>query len=229
MLVWLRNGKKEIPLSVAPAVLCWAAWLFVLVYPAAAKSGEAQGPGSSGSLAGAEFAIGDFDGDRIPDLATVEANPTSARGNSRYSIRLQLTSGAAQVFGVTAPAGGLQIVAQDINGDNALDVLVRTPWQHKAVAVLLNDGHGNFTLTDPGAFSASIQNKDTHWSFGVIIYCESGVLVRFENCQGDFGIRSAIENPHAQEAPALRRRTSQVRRFLTSSVLDRAPPAAAHT
>lgn len=227
MLVCLRSRRTEIVLNAVPAVLCGAVWLFGLARPAGATSGEGQGAGSSGSFAGAEFAIGDFDGDRIPDLATVEASPKSARGDSRYSIRLQLTSGAAQVFGVTAPAGGLQIVAQDLNGDNALDVLVRTPWQHKAVAVLLNDGHGNFTLTDPGAFPGSIQDQSTRWSFGEIAYSESGVLVRTENSQGDFAIRSVIESSRAQQALAFRRRNPQIRRFLISSVLDRAPPVAA--
>ena len=65
----------------------------------------------------ASFAIADFDGDRKPDFATVEQKG-SASDTTRYSIRLQLTAGATQVFGVSAPAGGLQIVARDVNGDN---------------------------------------------------------------------------------------------------------------
>lgn len=227
MLVSLRSRRTEIALSAAPAVLCGAVWLLGFAHSAAARSGEGQGGGSSGSFAGAEFAIGDFDGDRIPDLATVEANPNSAWGDSHYSIRLQLTSGAAQVFGVTAPAGGLQIVAQDLNGDNALDVLVRTPWQHKAVAVLLNDGHGNFTLTDPGAFPGSIQDRGTRWSFGTIAYSESGVLVRTENSQGDFAIRSVIESSRARESLASRRDSPHVTGFLIFSDLDRGPPGIA--
>ncbi len=72
------------------------------------------------------FAIADFDGDQKPDLATIEVQKGSSSRTTLYSIRFQLTAGIAQVFGVTAPSGGLQIVARDLNGDNALDVLVTT-------------------------------------------------------------------------------------------------------
>jgi len=118
------------------------------------------------SLAGfnSSFAIADFDGDRKPDLATVEVQKGNSSSTSQYSIRLQLTAGAVQVFGVTAPAGGLQIVARDVNGDDALDVLVSTAWQHQQVAVLLNDGHGKFTLADPGAFPQALRNSQADWS-----------------------------------------------------------------
>jgi len=110
------------------------------------------------------FAIADFDGDRKPDLATVEVQKGDSSSTSQYSIRLQLTAGAVQVFGVIAPAGGLQIVARDVNGDDVLDVLVSTAWQHKQVAVLLNDGHGKFTLADPGAFPQALRNSQADWS-----------------------------------------------------------------
>jgi hypothetical protein len=110
------------------------------------------------------FAIADFDGDRKPDLATVEIQKGGSSSSMQYSIRLQLTAGAAQVFGVIAPAGGLQIVARDVNGDDALDVLVSTAWQHKQVAVLLNDGHGKFTLADPAAFPQALRNSQEDWS-----------------------------------------------------------------
>lgn len=111
-------------------------------------------------LTNSDFAIADFDGDRKPDLATVEVQRTGSALNARYSIRFELTDGATQNFGVTAPAGGLQIVARDVNGDSFLDLLVRTAWQHKDVAVLLNDGHGNFTLAEPPAFPGSMWGDD---------------------------------------------------------------------
>jgi hypothetical protein len=110
------------------------------------------------------FAIADFDGDRKPDLATVEIQKGGSSRTTQYSIRFQLTAGAAQVFGVTAPAGGLQIVAWDVNGDNALDVLISSALQHQQVAVLLNDGHGKFTLADPAAFPDAMRNSEAEWS-----------------------------------------------------------------
>src|SRR5579864_6085744 len=177
-------------------VLC-----FAIGAAGSATAGSASGQQPDGYSPGlsSNFAIADFDGDRRPDLATVEAQKGSASNSSRYSIRLQLTSGAAQVFGLTAPAGGLQIVAQDINGDNALDVLVRTAWQHQAIAVLLNDGHGNFTLADPGAFAASMQEHETQWGAGSIAFSENGVLVRLESSQGGVEIQSADNASQVRE------------------------------
>lgn len=85
----------------------------------------------------------------------MEIQKGTSSSTTRYSIRLKLTAGAAQVFRVIAPAGGLRIVARDVNGDDALDVLISTAWQHKQVAVLSNDGHGKFTLANPDAFPAA--------------------------------------------------------------------------
>src|SRR5579863_5000175 len=65
------------------------------------------------------FAIADFDGDQKPDLATVEIQNGMSASTTQYSIRFRLSVGTAQSFGVSAPAGGLQIVARDVNGDDA--------------------------------------------------------------------------------------------------------------
>jgi len=43
-------------------------------------------------------------------------------------------------------------VARDVNGDDAMDLVVTTAMDSHFVAVLLNDGHGKFTLAKPGAF-----------------------------------------------------------------------------
>jgi len=128
-----------------------------------ASASTQHSPGSSPRI-NSYFAIADFDDDRKPDLATVEVLAGSSSETARYSIRFQLTTGAAQVFGVNAPAGGLQIVARDVNGDSALDLLVSTAWQHQQVAVLLNDGHGKFTLADPGSFPNALRESQAEWS-----------------------------------------------------------------
>jgi hypothetical protein len=146
----------------------WAGLVFCLVVGVAARAKAASTSTRQSSVSSAgfnsNFAIADFDGDRKPDLATVEVQKGNSTSTSEYSIRLQLTAGAVQVFGVIAPAGGLQIVARDVNGDDTLDVLVSTAWQHQQVAVLLNDGHGKFTLADPGAFPDALRNSQAHWS-----------------------------------------------------------------
>jgi hypothetical protein len=133
----------------------------------AARTSTQHATGSSPRI-NSYFAIADFDGDRKPDLATVEVQAGISWETARYSIRFQLTTGAAQVFGVNAPAGGLQIVARDVNGDSALDLLVSTAWQHQQVAVLLNDGHGKFTLADPGAFPDAMRDSQAEWSVTTI-------------------------------------------------------------
>jgi VCBS repeat protein len=110
-----------------------------------------------------QFAIGDFDGDRKPDLAEVQVDRTDSQA-TQYSIQVHLTSGASQSIGVTAPFGGLQIEPRDVNGDNAPDLIVSTAFQHEPVAVFLNDGQGNFTRAEPTAFPEAFIRSDTAWS-----------------------------------------------------------------
>jgi len=112
----------------------------------------------------ARFAIADFDGDLKPDLATVNIN----RSNNRltdYSIHLRLSIGPESVIGITAPMGGLQIFSSDVNGDRNLDLVVRTSLESSLVAVLLNDGHGKFTMAEPEAFPG-LQNEAELYAVG---------------------------------------------------------------
>jgi len=107
---------------------------------------------SAGSVLSApHFAIGDFDGDQKPDLATVQVDPYTQR-DSRYSIHLQLSFGTGSAIGLTAPFGGLLLSAKDVNGDSAIDLVVTTAVGHNLVTVLVNDGHGNFSVAEQGAF-----------------------------------------------------------------------------
>jgi hypothetical protein len=107
---------------------------------------------SAGSgLAAPHFALGDFDGDQKPDLATVQVDPYTQR-DSRYSIHLQLSFGTSSAIALTAPFGGLLLSAKDVNGDSAIDLVVTTAVGHKLVTVLVNDGHGNFSFAEEGAF-----------------------------------------------------------------------------
>jgi hypothetical protein len=41
---------------------------------------------------------------------------------------------------------------------------VSTTWRNQTIAILLNDGHGNFTLADPNAFPDAAPSPQTKWS-----------------------------------------------------------------
>ncbi len=117
---------------------------------------------STGSgLAAPHFAMGDFDGDQKPDLATVQVDPYTQR-DSRYSIRLQLSFGTSSAIGLTAPFGGLLLSAKDVNGDSTIDLVVTTVVDHKLVTVLVNDGHGNFSFAEEGTFPELSSESGRH-------------------------------------------------------------------
>jgi hypothetical protein len=110
--------------------------------------------------AATHFAIADFDGDNRPDLATVETGLIGT-SHARYWIGFRMSAGSRQMIGVNGPVGGLEIASRDVNGDNIVDLVVSAAWLKSPVAVLVNDGHGNFTVHDPIAFSAALTNPST--------------------------------------------------------------------
>jgi len=130
------------------SLLCF--YVFAMAFGGNAARAAQWTPGGASSFA-SRFAIADFDGDQKPDLATVQVDQDDAIG-TRYSIRLQLSAGEESAIGITGPRGGLELVARDVNGDDLVDLVVTTAIDSHFVAVLLNDGHGKFTLAKPGAF-----------------------------------------------------------------------------
>jgi hypothetical protein len=126
--------------------LFFAALLFAALVKSPAAAASANTPHS-----GSRFAVADFDGDVHPDIARVETgNLTSNKEN--YSIQLDLSSVGRKSFLLSAPQGGLVIEARDVNRDNTIDLVLATAWLLQPVAVLLNDGHGNFSRVESNAF-----------------------------------------------------------------------------
>jgi hypothetical protein len=124
--------------------------VFAIALDANAAEAAQVASGGAGGFS-PRFAIADFDGDQKPDLATVQFVREAAL-DSFYSIRLQLSAGEVSAIGIAGPQGGLELAARDVNGDDLIDLVVTTAMDSHLVAVLLNDGHGKFTLAKPGAF-----------------------------------------------------------------------------
>jgi hypothetical protein len=172
------------------------------------------------------FAIADFDGDSRPDLATVEIGQTSA-SRARYWIGFQLSTGAPQLIGVNAPIGGLDIVSRDVNGDHSLDLIVTTTWLNQPVAVLLNDGHGNFTLIDPAVFPTLVWSAEKIWTLGRLDV-KDGAIAVLPRAGGDCAPSDRISKPSAVPEPLAAVLARHQAFHLTTSALGRAPPFILH-
>lgn len=100
---------------------------------------------------GSRFVFADLDGDRIPDLASVETQRQRSI-DSDYAIRVKLSAGAESAIGLIGPIGGLRVAVRDVNGDNNPDLIVTADLDAGFIKVLLNDGHGNFSVIAPPEF-----------------------------------------------------------------------------
>ena len=103
------------------------------------------------TLSGIHFAIADFDGDWKPDLALVEATHLR-RLQSDYAIQFQFSAGKRLSVIVSAPTGGIRVAARDVNGDDLPDLVVSSALDERVVAVLLNQGHGEFSQAEPASY-----------------------------------------------------------------------------
>jgi hypothetical protein len=154
----LARGTQRIPL-LQPLFLLL---LFTFVGGnAAARPGvEAQSVQIASGVPSGSFAIDDFDGDRRPDFANIESGE-SKTGISNYWIQLQLSVNGRRSIHLEAPSGGLVIEARDVNADDFIDLVLVTAWQHRPVAIFLNDGHGNFSSARPAAFPSAFHQSDS--------------------------------------------------------------------
>ena len=173
-----------------------------------------------------QFAIADFDGDSRPDIATIEVGQSNALA-TRYRIGFRLSTGLQQTVGIAAPAGGLQLRSRDVNGDSFPDVVVTTFWTDQPVAVLLNDGHGNFTQSEPSAFPGAFEESESSLTFRTNTIADAAALVFSRYLPGQCEERRWIASP----ANVVGR--SHVRNFhfvalpLSDSSFGRAPPSVA--
>jgi len=187
------------------------------------KAAPVPRPASSQVLMGSRFAIADFDGDSRPDLATVEIGQIGT-SRARYWIGFQMSAGPQQLIGVTAPVGGLEIAIRDVNGDQNLDLILTARSLDRPVVILVNDGHGNFTMTEPTAFSAIVSNVEEARALPNSETKDAAAAVPDRGC-GD----CAVDDRGSGARVAPKARAVEVfchHAFpLRVSVLGRAPPA----
>jgi len=200
---------------------------------AAQMSDDAQS-GASGARAqqnhagpGMDVAFADFDGDRRPDTAQVQRG-RAAVGGQNYSIdfRFSSTDAPAQM-NVVAPDGGLRIEARDVNGDNAVDLVLTTAWFREPVAVLINDGHGRFSHAEPSAYPNAFNRPASTFNAS-----DGDPYIPFAiTTQSDF-ILATAQMAAYQPAPASRSVVSPSQGFRAGPALaghpGRAPPASLH-
>jgi hypothetical protein len=149
------------------SLFLWACSFLLLAFAgsSAARAGEINSATAVTVGPGPQFAIADFDGDRRPDVASIEAGQGTF-GTTSYWIQFQLSAAGRQSIRLFAPAGGLRIEARDVNGDHAVDLVFTTAWLRQPVAILLNDGHGVFSQAEPTAFPGAFSETRTNWVSG---------------------------------------------------------------
>lgn len=175
-----------------------------------------------------EFDIEDFDGDSRPDIATVVEGRSGAAGN-HYRIRFQLSSGGSQNIDLTAPVGGLDLSSRDVNGDDYLDVVVTTARTNRPVAVLLNNGAGTFTASDPSAFPGAFRKSNKFWS-GLTEELREGSPAFFSRIYSSDLDRSNGTFSLLVEMGVFAKRSNRLEtRDAEVSYLGRAPPFLKHT
>lgn len=96
--------------------------------------------------------VADFDGDGRPDCATLRLQDR-IDGPYRYRVNIALSGGPESSFQFSSAQArfGLQVAAVDVDGDRDLDLVIRSAFDFRLIAVWINDGHGAFTegrLTD---------------------------------------------------------------------------------
>jgi hypothetical protein len=143
--------------------VCLFLWLFLGIFrtSAMANADIQNVPVTSVGLH-LQFAIADFDGDHVPDLASIQTGLSSS-GALNYWIQLKFSTVGRQYVPLTAPAAELLIEAQDVNGDDAVDLVITTASPRRPVVILLNDGKGGFSRIDPATFPGAFGEYAANW------------------------------------------------------------------
>jgi hypothetical protein len=142
----------------------------VCLIPAAAKSQETkheswltpQNASLTAAAGRSSGALGDFDGDQHADLALAEPQGVF-NGAYRYRVDVYLSTDLNTTFDVdSGAAGGLHIIARDVDGDLDLDLVISSEFGREPVGIWINDGHGVFTKGQAETYRGSIWQETEH-------------------------------------------------------------------
>ncbi len=86
-------------------------------------------------------------------------------GAYRYRVDVHLSTDLNTTFDVdSGAAGGLHIIARDVDGDLDLDLVISSEFGREPIGIWINDGHGAFTKGHAETYIGSIW-QDTGQSF----------------------------------------------------------------
>ena len=168
------------------------------------------------------FAIDDFDGDHRPDLASVQPISKDSSGTI-YRIQFQLSAVGQQFIHLVGPSGGLQITTRDVNGDDIPDLIVSSAWREETLAVLVNDGRGAFSLTDPASFPRAPGGSGKTLNATLPPQTDT-VATPTKLTVGDFSGLKYLLHPSPATGSIPRANFATLRSLLLESLLGRAPP-----
>jgi hypothetical protein len=165
----------------------------------------------------------EFDGDRSLDVTTVVEQVFA--GFARYTVRLQLASGAEQSLAVIAPPGGLQPEMLDMTGDKIPNDVVLAPtlfpWPP---TVLLNEGHDHFEVAisaaSPGSLGSGKNRASKDRDVQIVAALPSSGLR-----SGHLATRGVLFFPQPQQRLLASVAQTVAPRLGCASRLGRSPPA----
>ena len=215
-----KLARRIIPLPVALRVcLLVLVGSFFAGIPAQAQASNVSLPVSGSRLA---FAIDDFDGDLRPDLASVQSVSNNSSGTI-YRVQFQLSAAGQQSIPLVGPSGGLRIATRDVNGDDFPDVIVSSAWREEPLAVLVNDGRGAFSLTDPTSFPRAFGGSGKALNAKLPPQTDT-VATTSRLPVGDFSGTKYLLHASPARGSIPRANSASFRSLILGSLLGRAPP-----